>query len=141
MSGTQLSLLELIKPQIERAVELVQREPNEQAWPYLLRPVWAEAVSVLIRFAMRLEGRREAAEASAREFLRLDYDQQHEIAAQQGFDMDQFVRIVRTACGFRRSSTRPPPTSSSPPSNIPRHRDADRIGIIIDPRLRKINPR
>jgi len=141
MSGTQLSPLEIIKPHIDRAVELAEQEPDENAWPDLLKSIWVEAVSALIRFALRQEGRHDAAEIRARRFQRLGYAQQHEIAGGYGIAMDQFVRIVRTARGFRRSSQRPPPLSSAPAPRIPENPSAESLGFVLDPRLRKVNPR
>jgi len=141
MSGTYSSPLEIIKPHIERAVALVDREADEQAWPGLLQPVWVEAVSELIRHALLQEGRADAAEIQSRRFRRLGYAQQHEIAARRGIAMDQFVRIVRTARGYLRSSERPPPRPSSTSSLRPRESGVEPIGFVIDPRLRKINPR
>ena len=141
MPGFRPSPLEIIKPQIDRAVELVDRVPDERAWIDLLAPTWVDAVSALIRYALLQEGRRDAAEIGARRFQRMSYAEQCAVAAQHGIAMDQFVRIVRTACGFRRSSERPPPLSSAPPPRIPRHSDAERLGVIVDPRMRKANPR
>ncbi len=141
MEGMAQSPLELIKPQIERAVDLVQQEPDETAWPELLASVWIEAIGVLIRYAYLSEGRRDAAEIHARRFARMSPSEQQVAASRHGIALEQFVRIVRTASGFRRSSERPPPLHSSPVPPIPRHSDVTNLGIVIDPRLRKVNPR
>ena len=138
-SGTQSSPLEVIKPQIDFAVELVEGTPDEGLWPELLSTVWIEAVSALIRLALQQQGRRDAAEIQARRFGRAPPPDQHIMATRYGLPMDQFVRIVRTARGFHRSSQRPPPFSTAPA----RRRDSgvELVGIVLDPRLRKINPR
>ena len=141
MSGTYASPLEIIKPHIDQAVALIGRQADEQAWPSILQPVWVEAVSELIRHALLQEGRADAAEIHSQRFRRLGYAQQLEIAARHGIAMDQFVRIVRTAQGYRRSSQRPPPRPSSTSSLRPRASGVEQIGFVIDPRLRKINPK
>jgi hypothetical protein len=139
-SGTQSSALEIIRPQIERALELVEHTPDEQVWPSLLAPIWVEAVCALIRHALHQAGRHDAAEIRARRFKRMDAADQRAVAARHGVGMDQFMRIIRTARGFRRSSCRPPPRSMTPP-RFRRQSGVERVGVVLDPRLRKINPR
>ncbi|MBD3251549.1 hypothetical protein GF380_03815 [Candidatus Uhrbacteria bacterium] len=128
----QPSVLTHITEQIERAAEVLEQECDEMKQIERIRPIWVDAMCILIGLQCDSP---EAKHRADRLFRIKPYAVQNEEAGRINFAIDRFIQIARASLGHLRSSMRPPPLSSHPAPAIPQQPNApgtDALSVILD---------